>query len=647
MPTAETSVSAIASLKRIRVAMIGNPNSGKTTLFNKLCGLRQRTSNYPGTTQDARIGRIETAKAIELVDLPGAYSLDLESAESVLCKKVLEAEAEETRVHAVCVIIDAHNIPRGLRLVGEVARTHVPMVVAITMVDSAVKRGIHAEETVLAKELGCEVIACSSRTGLGVDALKSALHRAKVPHADRIEHTAIDAWVERVCRDIALRKEREAEGNGTDRADRMLTNPIVGLLVFLAIMGALFLAVFKFASYPMDWIDQLFAVIGDGVSGMLPTGILQDLLVNGVIAGVGATLVFLPQICILFFLITMLEDTGYLARAAFLMDRLLRPFGLTGYAFVPLLSSHACALPGIMAARGVPDKRDKLATILVAPFMSCTARIPVYVLLVGLLFPGNELRQALAFGMCYVLGIAAGILSSLVARRTILKGPSAPMALELPAYRLPNLRNAFLSAWDRGWLFVRNAGTVILMISIVLWWLNEYPHVDAPSQATQLRADAEVASTDEGRDDLIAQVDRIEAMHASRHSFLGRIGSVFQPVFAPLGYDRQLTVGVLASFAAREVFVSTMAVQIAGEDDADDPMVRDRIAHATRDDGTPVFTRATSWSLLVYYVFAMLCLPTVVLTAKEAGGWKWAFLQLGWMTLLAYVGAFIAFNVMS
>lgn len=647
MPTAEQSVPAVASQLRVRVALIGNPNTGKTTLFNKLCGLRQRTSNYPGTTQDARIGRIDSERRIELVDLPGTYSLDLDSAESQLCKRVLEEQRDNGRVDAVCVIVDAHTIPRGLRLVGEVARTNVPMVVAITMVDSAVRKGIHAEEAVLAKELGCEVVACSSRSGLGLGALRTAFQHARVPTAERVEKTTIDAWVERVCRDIALRKERDADGTGTDRADRVLTNPFVGLLVFIAIMGVLFVAVFKFASVPMDWIEQVFALIGASISEVLPAGVLSDLIVDGIIAGVGATLVFLPQICILFFLITMLEDTGYLARAAFLMDRLLRPFGLTGYAFVPLLSSHACALPGIMAARGVPDPRDRLATILVAPFMSCTARIPVYVLLVGLLFPGDELHQALAFGMCYVLGIAAGVLSSLLARRTILKGQSAPMALELPSYRLPSLRNAFMSAWDRGLLFVRNAGTVILMISVVLWWLGEYPHTSPPAQATQLRADADAVPSDERREELRAQAQRLETMHASRHSFLGRVGSFFQPVFEPLGYDRQLTVGVLASFAAREVFVSTMAVQIAGDDDSDSPKVREQITSATRDDGTPVFSRGTSWSLLVYYVLAMLCLPTLVLTAKEAGGWKWAMLQFGWMTLLAYVGALVAFNLMS
>jgi ferrous iron transport protein B len=297
-----------------------------------------------------------------------------------------------------------------------------------------------------------------------------------------------------------------------------------------------------------------------------------------------------------------------------------------------------------MAARAVPDRRDRLATILVAPFMSCTARIPVYVLLTVLLFPGRPALQAVAFTGCYVFGIVAGLISSLIARRTILRGKSRPMALELPSYKLPSIRTAVITTWDRALIFLKKAGTVILGISIVLWWLGEYPHVAPPPEATQIRAEAGDLP-EEQASPFMAEADRIEASHHARQSFMGRLGSTIQPVFAPLGYDRQLTIGVMASFAAREVFVSTLAVQVAGTDDAEEEGVLESLRTAKRDDGTPIFTAATSWSLLVYYVLAMQCLPTLVVTAREAGGWKWAGLQLVWMCGLAYVLAMATYQI--
>ncbi|MCR9075743.1 MAG: ferrous iron transporter B, partial [bacterium] len=369
--------------------------------------------------------------------------------------------------------------------------------------------------------------------------------------------------------------------------------------------------------------------LGGWIGSLLPDGAIKALLVDGVIAGVGGTVIFLPQICLLFFLLALLEGTGYLARAAFVIDRLLRPFGLSGHAFVPLLSSHACAIPGIMATRAIPDRRDRLAAILIAPFMSCTARIPVYVLLIGILFPDQPSMQAVAFTGCYVLGATGGLLTSLIARRTILKGKSRPMALELPSYRLPDLKSALLLTLDRALVFLKKAGTLIVAISIVLWWLDAYPQQKAPSE--------EAASVVEGAD----------TDSTTHKSFLQQIGSTVQPVFAPLGYNDELTVGVLASFAAREVFVSTMAVQVAGSDDVEDETVLESIETATRDDGSPLFNAQTAWSLLVFYVFASLCLPTTVVTAKEANGWRWAFLQLGWMSAVAYAGAFIAYTIVA
>lgn len=674
---------------RVRVALVGNPNSGKTTLFNRLCGLRHKTSNFPGTTQEARIGHVrrdqakpaskaEAGPALELIDLPGIYSLHLDQTEARMCRDVLggrgsagggragqDAHSAATsdalrRPDAACVVIDAHNIPRGLALLAEVREMGLPTVIAITMVDSAVRRGIHAEESVLGELVDSPAIAVSARTGLGIDQLVAALQRVRgsaggagsAAQSIPSDPDERDRWIDSVCERIRLRRDASGRGDAiTGRLDRVLTHPVLGLVVFVAVMWGLFLAIFSLATHPMNWIDWLFATLGAGVSAVVPAGLVHDFLAGGVIAGVGATVIFLPQICLLFFLITLLEDTGYLARAAFLMDRLLRPFGLTGHAFVPLLSSHACALPGIMATRAVPDPQDRLATILVAPFMSCTARIPVYVLLTVLLFPGSPVRQTLAFVACYALGVVAGIFSALVARRTILRGRSRPMAMELPPYRAPSVRNALICAWDRGLVFLKKAGTIILLISVVLWWLGSFPRVQPPAEATQLRAQADALEVSDpasasSAEQLQARADEIEAIHAARSSFIGRLGSLAQPIFEPLGYDRQLTIGVLASFAAREVFVTTMAVVATGHDDAEDEGVRERLAGATRDDGsTPIFTPAASWSLLVYYVLAMQCLPTLALTAREAGHWKWAALQLAWMLGLAYVGALLAFRI--
>ena len=454
----------------------------------------------------------------------------------------------------------------------------------------------------------------------------------------------------------------------SDRVDKVLLHPISGLLAFALIMGGLFWTIFSLAKFPMDWIIEGFDLLSSFITAHLPEGILTDLLSNGVVAGVGSTLVFLPQICLLFFLISLLEDTGYLARASFLMDRLLRPFGLPGNAFVPLLSSHACALPGILATRGIPDLKQRLTTILVAPFMTCSARLPVYVLLTSLLFADRPAMAALAFVGCYALGMIAGVLSALVARRTILRGPARPMAMELPSYKRPSVRTAAMTTIDRAWVFLKNAGTVILAISVLMWWLGEYPKAEPPKQAVELRERA-AALDPEGTVDHVmlvdpasgrrvevsppamrAEADHLESINQKTHSFMGRIGRTVQPVFSPMDWDWRVCIGVMASFAAREVFVATMSVVVAGEDNDDvgDRSLIDSMRTATRDDGrTPIFTPKVCWSLLVFYVLAMQCLATLALTAREtgAGGWKWALLQFGWMSALAYLAAFITATV--
>ncbi len=643
----------------LRVALLGNPNTGKTTLFNQLSGLRHKTSNFPGTTQEARTGLLRATvndQAVELIDLPGLYSLELDLHESDVCRRVLAGTlappGEPARApDALLVVVDATNLARNLLIVGEAIRRRLPTIVALNMHDLARKRGLNFDLGALAAILGCPVFPCSARSGEGLSAFRELLTQARVPHITPPgSQDGLEAWARQTFAAVVRPSDSHAASSRrvhsiTDRLDGVVTHPALGLGVFILVMFGLFWTIFSLAAVPMDLIDGSFSWLSEQVRAILPEGILADFLAGGVVNGIGGTLVFLPQICILFFLISLLEDTGYLARAAFVVNRYLAPFGLSGHAFVPLLASHACALPGIMSCRAIPDRRERLAAILVAPFASCSARIPVYVLLTVILFPGRPALQAFAFASCYALGIAAALLSALVARRTLLRGTSRPMALELPTYKLPSLRTAFVTTFERAWTFIRNAGTTILAICIVLWWLGEYPHVEPPARVVELRARAEAlaaAGQQPAAEPLLADAARLEASDAGARSFIGRIGRTVQPVFEPLGFDWKLTVGVVSSFAAREVFVSTMRIMVTGHDeDTQDDSVLEALRSATRDDGTLIFTPATSWSLLVYYVLAMQCLPTLAVTAREAGSRKWAFLQLGWMFALAYAAAFL------
>ncbi|MBL8990616.1 MAG: ferrous iron transporter B [Phycisphaerae bacterium] len=634
------------------VALLGNPNTGKTTLFNRLTGLRHKTSNFPGTTLEARVGRWTCAgEPVDLTDLPGVYSLELDQMEAGVCRDVLAGQAAPqgralAAPDAVLVVADATNLARNLVFAGEALRRRLPTVVAVNMADLARKQGVHIDAAALSEGLGCPVVLMSARSGEGLEVLSremaGVLATAAVPtRTPPGDPRAARQWAEELYASCASGTAASASGL-TDRLDRAFTHPVLGVGAFVLIMAGLFYALFSLAQVPMHLIDTAFAQAGEWVRSAMAEGLVREMLSDGVIAGIGATVNFLPQICLLFFLISILEDTGYLARAALLMDRVLRPFGLRGHSFLPLLSSHACALPGIMSARCIPDPRERLATILVAPFMTCSARLPVYVLLTTLLFPGRPMLAALAFIGCYALGMVAGVLSALAARRTILRGGSRPMALELPTYKWPSLRTAAITAVDRGWGFIRNAGTNILAICILLWWLGAFPVVEPPSRAVELgsqaaelhrqglESDADAAST---------EAAALEAMHAKRESFLGRMGRAAQPVFEPLGFDWQLTVGVLASFAAREVFVSTMSVVTTG---VDGEGVAEELRTAVRDDGrTPVFTARACWTLLVYYVLAMQCLPTLAVTARESGHVKWALVQLGWMSVLAYACAWL------
>ena len=659
---------ALSARERPRLALVGNPNTGKTSLFNRLCGVRAKTANFPGTTTDLRVGRAQLGSEeeplpAEVLDLPGLYRLDLALPESQLVRGILRGEAPYSRPDAVLVVVDATNLVRNLYLVGELLREGLPTVVALNMIDLAQRRGLTIDAPRLAALLGCPVVPMVARRGIGLDLLLGFLRRAlrepkpPTPLADlpvgpggELPMPELERWADAVVE--ASVGGSGAQGTASDtvveRLDQAFTHPVSGVLIFGLVMAGLFWTIFAFATVPMDLIEQTFAHVGSWVERSMPAGALRDMVAGGVVGGIAGTVVFLPQICLLFFLISLLEDTGYLARAAFVMDRVLCRFGLPGYAFVPLLAAHACALPGILSTKLIPDRQDRLTTILVAPFMSCSARLPVYVLLTSLLFRDEPLEAGLAFAGCYLLGATAALGSAAIARRSILPGRSRPMVLELPSYKLPSLRSALLAAAEQGLSFLKTAGTVILAICIVMWWLSAYPQAAPAPQAEALRAAAVALAPSDapGAEALLAEADAAQARFQQGQSFAGRMGRTVQPVFAPLGYDWQITVAVLTSFLAREVFVSSLTVLLAGTDAGAEPDagVIEKVRNATRADGTPLLTPATSASLLVFFVLAMQCLPTLATARKETGSWKWPALQLAWMSTVAYAGAFLTFH---
>jgi ferrous iron transport protein B len=635
-----------ASLRR--AVLIGNPNTGKTSLFNRLCGVRAKTANFPGTTTSTRLGRsaLPGNQMFEVLDLPGIYDLQLHTPEARIVRDALAGVATPCP-DALMVIVDAANLARNLVLVGELLATGVPAVVCLNMTDIAEKRGWRIDSQALSARLGVPVIPMVAARGVGIEALRAVLAGglpgvaaatpADLPRAGAT-HDEIASWARAVAE--AAGGHHSHIDAATERVDAVLTHPVAGLVVFTAIMGGLFWALFALAAVPMDLIESIFAELGALAAAYLPAGPVRDLVTNGIIGGIAGTVVFLPQICFLFFLISLLEDTGYLARAAFVMDRFLHRFGLPGHAFVPLLTSHACALPGIISTRLIPDPKDRLRTILVAPFMSCSARLPVFVLLTSLLFAGQPALAAAAFAGSFVLGAGAAFLSALLFSRTIVRGRARPMILELPKYQVPSVRNAVLTARDQGLSFLKTAGTVIMAICVVMWWLSAYPVADPSPEAEARRAQAATAPAATAST-LLAEADALDARVQQQTSFAGRIGRTIQPVFQPLGYDWQLTAGVLTSFVAREVFVSTMSVLAGG---GDEDGVLTHIRTMTRDDGTPVFTRATSASALVFFVLAMQCLPTLAITRRETGRLRYAGLQLAYMSGVAYAAALVTYQ---
>ncbi len=709
-PGSTAPAAPIPDARPLRVALIGNPNTGKTTLFNALTGLRQKVGNFAGVTVERHEGsyRTDDGRRVAVLDLPGSYSLSAGSPDEAIALEVLIGRGKDVPLpDVVVVVIDAQHLERNLFLAGQVLELGLPVVVALNQIDAAVAAGVTIDVPELIHELGVTVIPTVAKRGEGVDALKRAIaaapgfppaerrfalppaaEEALAPLAARLEDAGLPRSAARMealrllgvahpeahladvpdaapllarARDVlttaGLVPERlEAElrygwiagvlarsltraaprgRTATHRIDSVVLHRVWGPLLFVTLMALVFQAIFTWATPLMDAIEGVVGWMGARVGDALPPGDLRSLVVDGVFAGVGGVLVFLPQIAMLFLFIGILEDSGYMARAAFLMDGLMRRVGLHGKSFIPMLSGYACAVPGIMAARTVENPKDRLATIMVVPLMSCSARLPIYALLIGAFVPpvailgGAMTLQGVTMLGMYFLGTVTALGVAAIFKRTLLRGPARPMILELPAYRLPSAKSLLIGVTGRALMFVRRAGTVILALSIVLWALATYPK----------------STPDASLPEAAQQEQQLE------RSFLGRIGHAMEPAVRPLGYDWKIGVSIAASFAAREVFVSTMGtIYGVGDTEQDDAAALRGKLRAERDPrtGRAAYTPLIAIGLMVFYVYALMCMSTVAVTVRETGGgrtgWKWAGVQFAYMLGLAYVAALVVYQ---
>ena len=679
--------------------VVGNPNCGKSTLFNALTGLKQKVGNYPGVTVEKKVGTAysQHGQPMTVIDLPGAYSLAARSPDEAVTRDVLLGRRSDTpQPDRILCVVDATNLERNLYLVHQILDLGRPVILVLNMMDLAIETGLNIRVARLEHELGIPVIPCEAVNGKGIVELKLTMSRAelllsrhawdipapiapavaelqaslseegKAPLIARAEALLLltDQDSVRVAGSTPLgprtqeilagwQKRWETQGidwaatlvnsryeaitqlttevvlhtgktgqTRSDRIDAVVTHPVWGWLVLVAVMGTLFLSIFTFAQVPMDWLDERVSLLADWVRNAMPAGDLRDLITDGAIAGAGRVLVFVPQILILYFFIGLLEDTGYMSRAAFIMDRLMSRVGLNGKSFIPLLSSYACAIPGVMATRTIENKKDRIITILIAPLMSCSARLPVYLLLIAALFPTENVpvlsKVGIMLGM-YALGTSAAFGFAWLFKRTLLKSEVPMMIMELPPYRLPSLKALGLRMVERGWIFVRKAGTVILGVSIILWFLAAYPKMPEGTPPAEQRA----------------------------HSYAGMVGHALEPVIAPLGFDWRVGVGLLSSFVAREVFVSATGVIFGVETDpkGDTLPLRAALQKAQWPDGRLLFTPLVCINLMIYYVLAMQCLSTTAIVKRETNSWGWTLFQQFYLTATAWLVCFGVYRI--
>ena len=605
-----------------RIALLGNPNCGKTALFNLLTGSRQKVANYAGVTVERKEGTLLTAsgRRVAVLDLPGAYSLNALSADEAVTRDVVTGQSKEALPDLLVCVTDATNLRLNLRLVLEAKKLGLPMVVALNMADMAKKQGITVDAAVLSRELGVPVIETVGVHSGGAEALLAQLDAPVVAAQPR-------AWQPPVLDDVlATQREvrrilglavREPVGSldTSDKIDRVVLHPLWGMVVLAVTLFLMFQAVFSWANVPMDAIKAATDALGNGIKAVLPEGMLQSLLVDGIVAGVGGVIVFLPQILILFLFILALEDSGYLPRAAFLLDRVMGTVGLSGRSFIPLLSSFACAIPGVMATRTISNWRDRLTTIMIAPLMTCSARLPVYALLIAAFIPAKTVAgvfnlQGIVLFALYIFGIVSAMTVAWVMKRFRDNQAQSPLMMELPAYRWPNLRNLALGLYERAWIFVQRVGTIILTLTILLWFLSTFP--SPPDGATG---------------------------PAIQYSLAGMLGRGLEHIFAPIGFNWQISIALVPGMAAREVAVGALGTVYALS------ATGDEVAGQLEPLIAASWSLATALSLLVWYVFAPQCISTLAAVKRETNSWKYVWIMAGYLFALAYVACFITYRV--
>lgn len=703
------------------IAVVGNPNSGKSTLFNRLTGLRQRTGNYPGVTVEKNTGTAMSGEqSVELIDLPGMFSLSAHSLEERIAADVVLGRMEHMeRPGGILAVVDATHLYQGLYLVQQLLELELPVLVALTMTDAAQAAGIQIDTEALSKRLcGTPVYSVVAPTGQGVPKLLEALCQlandtAPMPPALsqdlddvigglqqclpatvsrlEVERALIDAdsalasevaaslgddgiaklaeartrafgdepplaaearlryaWVREVMSEV--QSSAPVVATLGSRFAAFMNKPLPGTIGLFILMAIVFQAVFAWATPLMDAIDNSAAALGAAIHANFGDGALASFFADGVVAGVGSVIVFLPQILILFLFIIFLEDSGYLARAAYLLDRLMRSVGLSGQSIIPMISSFACAVPSIMATRVIPDRRDRIATILAAPFMTCSARLPVYALLIAAFVPARDvgflnLQGIVLFGL-YMLGIVAGMLTALLMRKTALKGPKPTFALMLPEFRRPNLQTVLMQLWSRVRIFLKRAGTVIFAVAVVVWALAYYPRSDAVSELySQQAAMLSNRLAGEELDLALVLLENEQAAAQLEQSFIGRAGKTIEPIFRPLGWDWKISAAVIASFPAREVVVAVLGTVYAVGDEADESTLTVRLMSARHADGSPVFTLPMVIGLMIFYAFCLQCAATIAVIRRETNGWGWPLFAWGYMTTLGYLGALLAFQL--
>lgn len=708
------------------VALIGNPNTGKSTVFNGLTGLRQKTANFPGVTVERHTGNIEIdGRTVTLVDLPGTYSLSAQSPDEIITIDVLLGQVESlTKPKVILAVADAANLRRNLFLITQLAELDIPIVLAVNMTDLAGKKGIKIDYERLAAALGIRVVPIVASGKAGLDQLLRNLAATigeKAPErpvllpdvhaaAGELWHKLDDAGrhltpyeVERALIDIHGIAERRFEliadeqliaefhdlrmtlSTGSslasmeakarynlidsvlenvetrsrpaitfgERLDRLTSRPVISVFLFILVMATVFQAVFSWATPLMTLIDGAATSLSNSLMATLPDGALASLLVDGVIAGVGSVVIFLPQILILFAFIIFLEDSGYMPRVAFMADRLMRSVGLSGQSFIPMLSSYACAVPGIMATRVIPERRDRIATMLAAPMMTCSARLPIYALLISAFVPkqyflaGLINLQGLVLLGLYLLGIVGGITTALLLKKTALRGPTPTFLVELPPYRLPTFRSLMIKLLARGKIFLVRAGTVIFTIAILIWALAYFPQSQVIlDDYDNRRAVAEITLQGPALDQQLARLDQLEAASLLEHSFLGRAGRFVAPAFAPLGWDWKISAAVIAGFPAREVVIAVLGtIYAVGDVETNENALVSRLREARHTDGTRVFTLPVVMGLLIFYAFCLQCVATIAVMYRETNGWQWPLFAWVYMTSLGYLGALVVYQL--